>query len=334
MMTQSSNDQQIFVFTAANTKAQENLKKSIANSVKAKKVFESFEEAGKPVHKRLERILEDGNGFYAWGAEPRGHAPATWEKMNRGDYVLGYYGKTYHYLARVLDTFHNPTLATNIWGTNENTRQTWEYMYFLTEPVKIHRPVSWVADLLGLDETSLMYQGFNRMAGANCEAVLSTHGTIQNFINQLLGYHGDGVSLQLLVPSDRSEEVAESSLQVDQIAHGDVDEELIPDIEGRERIIQHRRYERSQRNRERAIEIHDTVCEVCGFDFDKVYGFEHADSYIEIHHVKPLSEYEGEVDPATDLVPLCANCHRMAHRRKTSVTSIDKLKAMIEESKG
>src|SRR5215216_1382294 len=115
MMPQSSSDYQIFVFTAANPKAQENLKKSIDNSVKAKKVFESFEEAGKPVHKRLERILEDGNGFYAWGAEPRGHAPATWEKMNRGDYVLGYHHKAYHYVSRVLENFHNPTLATNIW---------------------------------------------------------------------------------------------------------------------------------------------------------------------------------------------------------------------------
>ena len=76
------------------------------------------------------------------------------------------------------------------------------------------------------------------------------------------------------------------------------------------------------------------MCEVCRFNFDKVYGSEHADSYIEIHHVKPLSEYEGEVDPATDLVPLCANCHRMAHRRRTSLTSIDELKAMIEEANG
>ena len=80
--------------------------------------------------------------------------------------------------------------------------------------------------------------------------------------------------------------------------------------------------------------MHGTVCEVCGFDFDEFYGPDYADSYIEIHHVRPLSEYEGQVNPATDLVPLCANCHRMAHRRKTSVTPIDELKALIEESNG
>ena len=61
-----------------------------------------------------------------------------------------------------------------------------------------------------------------------------------------------------------------------------------------------------------------------------VYGSEHADGYIQIHHVKPVSEYEGEVDVANDLVPLCANCHAMAHRSKTTVTSIEELRALIE----
>ena len=42
---------------------------------------------------------------------------------------------------------------------------------------------------------------------------------------------------------------------------------------------------------------------------------------MEVHHVKPLAEHEAEVDPAIDLVCLCANCHTMAHRKRTSVTS-------------
>jgi 5-methylcytosine-specific restriction endonuclease McrA len=331
---QAFDDLQIFVFTAANARAQQNLEKSIENPVRDEIVFESFEEADEGVQEQLARVREDGNGFYAWGSEPRGHAPSTWDKMNRGDYVLGYYARIYHYLSRVLGTFHNPTLATNIWGVNEHTGQTWEYMYFLTKPVKIDRPVSWVADLLGLDETSLMYQGFSRMAGANREAVLDTHGSVQHFINRLLGYDSDSVPPQLLLASGRSEDVAESSLQVDQIAHGEVDEKLIPEVEGREHIVQHRRYERSPKNRKLAIQEHGTICKVCGFDFDEVYGHEYADGYIQIHHVKPLFEHEGEVNPTTDLVPLCANCHSMAHRRRTSVTSIEKLKALIEEANG
>ena len=61
-----------------------------------------------------------------------------------------------------------------------------------------------------------------------------------------------------------------------------------------------------------AIEKHGTTCAVCEFNFDDTCGKEYADSYIQIYYVKPLSEYEGEVDPETDLVPLCANCHVMA----------------------
>jgi predicted HNH restriction endonuclease len=31
-------------------------------------------------------------------------------------------------------------------------------------------------------------------------------------------------------------------------------------------------------------------------------------------------------------MPLCANCHAMAHKRRSTVTSIEELKAMIEEA--
>ncbi len=37
---------------------------------------------------------------------------------------------------------------------------------------------------------------------------------------------------------------------------------------------------------------------------DEFYGKDYADGFIQIHHLKPLSGYEGEVDPKTDLRPL------------------------------
>ncbi len=134
--------------------------------------------------------------------------------------------------------------------------------------------------------------------------------------------------------TDHSEKVAEESLQVDDVIHGDIDKEVVPDSEGRKRLVQHVSYERSQKNRKIAIEIHGTTCAVCTFDFDEFYGKDYADGYIQIHHIKPLSEYEGAVDPETDLVPLCANCHAMAHRRRATVTSIEKMKELIEKAKG
>ena len=72
------------------------------------------------------------------------------------------------------------------------------------------------------------------------------------------------------------------------------------------------------------------VCECCGFDFSKAYDT--ADEYIEVHHRFPFAHTEGEhpVNSATDLVPLCANCHRMIHHGqggKGNCMSLDELKS-------
>ena len=88
------------------------------------------------------------------------------------------------------------------------------------------------------------------------------------------------------------------------------------------------------KNRRLAIEKHGTTCAVCAFNFNETYGKDYADGYIQIHHIKPLSEYEGELDPVTDLVPLCANCHAMAHKKKSTVTTVEELKTLIEKAKG
>ena len=57
------------------------------------------------------------------------------------------------------------------------------------------------------------------------------------------------------------------------------------------------------------------ACAACGMAFGDVYG-EIGEGYIEVHHLSPISQIEGvhTVDPKTDLVPLCANCHAMIHR--------------------
>lgn len=76
------------------------------------------------------------------------------------------------------------------------------------------------------------------------------------------------------------------------------------------------RYERSPANRAACIAFHGAFCAACGFDFAREYG-SIGDGYIEVHHTTPVSMMGGayRVDPIHDLVPLCANCHAIAHRR-------------------
>ncbi|WP_350019433.1 EVE domain-containing protein [Priestia flexa] len=103
-------------------------------------------------------------------------------------------------------------------------------------------------------------------------------------------------------------------------------------IEGIKKSYHVNKYERDPKNRKKAIEIHGVNCYVCGFNFEKVYG-EHGRDFIEIHHIKPLSSLKEAVaiNPKTDLVPLCANCHRMIHRRKNEVLTVEQLKALTKK---
>ncbi|MDQ0201072.1 HNH endonuclease [Neobacillus ginsengisoli] len=100
--------------------------------------------------------------------------------------------------------------------------------------------------------------------------------------------------------------------------------------DGAVRYYYGKRYERNPINRQRAIEIHGLTCMACGFNFEEVYG-EHGKDFIEVHHVKQLSTLKEEMDinPAEDLVTLCSNCHRMVHRQKDNVLSLDQLKEII-----
>lgn len=89
-------------------------------------------------------------------------------------------------------------------------------------------------------------------------------------------------------------------------------------------------YERDPQLRRQALKYHGFSCKACGFDFEAFYG-EYGAGYIEVHHIEPLSQRGGpvEVDPQIDLVPLCANCHAVVHRRRDETLSLEQLKEKI-----
>ena len=91
------------------------------------------------------------------------------------------------------------------------------------------------------------------------------------------------------------------------------------------------RYERRKDLRLKAIAIHGLECTACGFDFEKAYG-EYAKGLIHVHHVVPISDFgeEKAVNPETDLVTLCANCHAVVHRKRDVTLSVQQLKEMLD----
>jgi hypothetical protein len=86
--------------------------------------------------------------------------------------------------------------------------------------------------------------------------------------------------------------------------------------EGASIMVMARRYERSPANRRACIALKGYRCSVCGLDFGEMYG-KVGDGFIHVHHLKPLSapKQGHAVDPETDLVPICPNCHAMLHRK-------------------
>ncbi len=102
-------------------------------------------------------------------------------------------------------------------------------------------------------------------------------------------------------------------------------------VEGVKKTITVNSYERDPNARNECIEIHGINCAVCDMNFEEVYGLIGI-GYIHVHHIRPLSEIKGSyvVNPRTDLIPVCPNCHAMLHRPKDTI-SVETLKDKCRE---
>jgi 5-methylcytosine-specific restriction protein A len=108
-----------------------------------------------------------------------------------------------------------------------------------------------------------------------------------------------------------------------------------PEIfEGIKKQITVKKYERSSIARKRCIELNGVRCQVCGIQFDEIYG-EIGTGFIHIHHRIPISKIGKtyKIDYEKDLIPVCPNCHAMLHRRPDGI-DIDELKSMLKKPGG
>ncbi|WP_142037288.1 HNH endonuclease [Arthrobacter sp. SLBN-100] len=94
--------------------------------------------------------------------------------------------------------------------------------------------------------------------------------------------------------------------------------------------IEVNRYERDADARRVCLAFHGTSCAACGFSFEASYG-DAGTGFIEVHHVVPPAMLRSGyiLDPVADLVPLCPNCHAMAHLGVASPRTVSELRNMI-----
>ena len=112
--------------------------------------------------------------------------------------------------------------------------------------------------------------------------------------------------------------------------------------EGTRRVKNVQVHERSKKLRDAAISRYTInghlVCSVCSFDFHEVYG-EQGKGYIEIHHQKPIYQYEDQdivkfIEQALqNVVPVCSNCHRMILREKNAPMPVEELRQLVVQAR-
>jgi hypothetical protein len=103
--------------------------------------------------------------------------------------------------------------------------------------------------------------------------------------------------------------------------------------EGRALLRLHRTRERNRRlvaRKKRSVlsATGKLACEACEFDFLVAYG-PRGDGFAECHHTHPICRSEPERRTRlSELAVVCANCHRMLHRRPW--LSVDDLRELVQ----
>ena len=150
--------------------------------------------------------------------------------------------------------------------------------------------------------------------------------------NRLSNYWRDGVRS---IDQDTYETLLRAAAIPQPLASNtnDADQALTSSVEGQKKTVFTTTYERDPRLRDEAIRIHGTTCAACKFNFEATYG-EHGKGYIHIHHRNPISDAGGPITVSArdDLIPLCANCHSIVHRRKDSTLSLDQLISILRQN--
>ena len=210
-----------------------------------------------------------------------------------------------------------------------------EFRYYLrTEKHQVKQRLDVLINAIEVKLPLLMESNFDKTSFClydceNLQEMLLLSFQIKSNENLIISYYNVAKAIDYYIDFF----AAKNNLTVPNIIIPDLDyiEDDEEFIEGQEQNTESIRYERNKTARKQCIAAHGCACTICGFDFEEKYG-ELGKGFIEVHHIVPISQRGGSysLNPITDLIPVCSNCHSMIHRKK-EVTSIDKLKQIINE---
>ena len=172
---------QIFIFTAGQSAARAHLDDSIISPVDLSKLEGTFlESTGEQDNlmnrKELENFVGDKN-IFCWGSMPTEKNYNTWSRMNIGDYVICVYENRYRFISRLKKRLNSFDLAKYIWGLDDG--KTWQYMYFLTEPI----PIDFHLNEISMGDSPIKgFRGFARISDERIDFVKDKFGSLDQFI--------------------------------------------------------------------------------------------------------------------------------------------------------
>lgn len=87
-------------------------------------------------------------------------------------------------------------------------------------------------------------------------------------------------------------------------------------LEGKSKKVSVNVFERNSIARSKCIQHFGCKCQICEFDFESRYG-NLGTGFIHVHHLVDISSIgkQYELNPITDLLPVCPNCHAMLHKK-------------------
>ena len=137
---------------------------------------------------------------FAWGSKPTNRNLSLWEEMRRGDFFLVVIGGYVCYVAKIIWTLRSRELAVSFWGKCPDG-STWELIYILTMPVRIHVSVEKIREITN-GIVAFSPRGLNRLSRERIERLKQQYGSITNFISSLIlaSLHEQPAPQQILVP--------------------------------------------------------------------------------------------------------------------------------------
>lgn len=171
---------------------------------------------------------------------------------------------------------------------------------------------------------------------------ISFDGKVNDFSTWPDDWHGMEIVIKKLLENEGDEDTLSpiwiemaTGLMLSLLDIVPVENEIRFDVEeeGQEKIVQETRYERSRINRQLCLNKHGYSCQICGVNFEKIYG-ERGKGFIHVHHIVPVSQMDEAkvLDPVKDLIPVCPNCHAMLHRSDPPMTP-DELRRIVETNR-